>query len=186
MAGPSGHRRAGTSLRITPGARPSCPCSPWPASWPAGRRYPSDSSALWVPVGPNGAGQARAGTGAVGSRDGLDAPGDKSPGRAPEPATGFRRGQRQRGAVIMSAGRAGPAPRRTVASPAGSAGVILRGWKPITRPGRHRRPGSASTAGRAHAHGQGPRAEARYGPRQPPGLTGSPGIVQASEVPGDG
>lgn len=30
---------------------------------------------------------------------------------------------------------------RTVPSPAGAAGVILRGWKLITRPGRHRRPG---------------------------------------------
>jgi hypothetical protein len=118
------------------------------------------------------AGQARTGTLAVRSRDCLDASGDNPPGRSPGPYDGMpRRGQRQPGAAIMSAGRAprivsasipasptGPhrpatvttaasrsggvhQSRRAVPSRAGSAGVILRGWELITRPGCHQGPG---------------------------------------------
>jgi len=86
------------------------------------------------------AGQARTGTGAVRSRACLDAPCDNSPGRTPEAHDGMvRRGQRQPGAVIMSAGRA---PR------------IAR---PRSRPARRDRAGGHGDRGRDEPSGEGTR-----------------------------
>ena len=77
------------------------------------RGYPEQPVRSRIPSQPadHSAGQARTGTGAVRPRDCLDAPGGSSPGRAPGPRDGMvRRGRRQPGAVIMSAGGA-PRPR---------------------------------------------------------------------------
>jgi hypothetical protein len=71
--------------------------------------YPEQPVRSRIPSQPTdqSAGQARTGTGAVRSRDCPDAPGHNSPGRALGLHDGMvRRGQRQPGAVIMSAGRA--------------------------------------------------------------------------------
>src|SRR5579863_6158358 len=99
-----------------------------------------------------------------------------------------RRGQRQPGAVIKSAGRAprialASIPASPVAGPsrARSAGVILRGWELITRPGCHRRPAGCNPE--VYDEGFWSRVDAWVGQF---GLTGPAGIVQASEVPGAG
>jgi hypothetical protein len=80
-----------------------------------------------------------------------------------------------------------PSASPAVPSPAGSARVILRGWKLITRPGRHRRQGRCKHCrSRSHsrarpAGGSMIRTSATAWPYRTP-----TGIVQASEVPGLG
>jgi hypothetical protein len=114
-----------------------------------------------------------------------------------------RRGQRQRGAVIISAGRAPlsytrygrhslgsgravPAPRRTVPSPVASARVILRGWKLIIRLGRHRRQGGCKHCRPRSCLRARPAGGSTTRTSATACLTGSAGIVQAAEVPGLG
>jgi hypothetical protein len=103
------------------------------------------------------AGQARAGTGAVRSRDCLDPQVTAPLGRAPEPHDGMvRRGQRQPGAVIMSAGGA-PRPRSRRGTRCGRATSgqcrvpvrYMRVWMTCSRLG----PGwaSASPVSRKHS-----------------------------------
>jgi hypothetical protein len=121
--------------------------------------YPEQPVRSRIPSQPTdqSAGQARAGTGAVRSRDCLDPQVTAPLGRAPEPHDGMvRRGQRQPGAVIMSAGRA-PRPRSRRGTRCGRATSgqcrvpvrYMRVWMTCSRLG----PGwaSASPVSRRHS-----------------------------------
>ena len=76
--------------------------------------------------------------------------------------------------------------RRAVPSRAGSAGVILRGWKLITPPGRHRSPGQCEHCrSRSRSRTRPVRKHGRD-PGNRVALPGAAGLVQASGMRGLG
>ncbi len=128
-----------------------------------------DSNGSWMPVGTNGCHQGAEspatpllrGTGQPQAQPGaVHAGPPEEPRPVPRPVSG-QRGTKPAGIYVTSAMAATGVrqSRRAVPSRAASAGVILRAWELITRPGCHQRPGQCEHCRSRSRSWTSPRAE---------------------------